>query len=583
MGKLSKNEKKNSLYSFIFSVGINVIILALMLILCNVYYEMDDDVVFSKSVVDGFYNTAFTNFFLLKFLGIIQELIYPYCSFVIVSIVFVFFASCTLTRIMVDKFNYFYGGLITIFINGFFAVNYYLTISFTRLPGVLATVGFLTIVHYTRKKSWMLGTFWGMLLVVIASLYRYNVILLIIGYSVGFVGLLSLSNNIDAGYKKNKLITFLKIAFEPKRMVAFALVCLTIFSLNSLSRNINSGSEELQYYNRYTRARSAVYDFSIPSYNEAKEEYDAIGISENDLALFKHSYVDDNSTFTLENLKKMKEIKNQYDSDNKTIVSVGKKMLSTEFYRVIGLEHDGINIIAFLMIFMMFFLTQKKNKYFIPIILSLAVVAGYFYIYYLGRTVYRVLFPIVFSTICYLIYMMNENSISVDDKKRKAKNILASVLCVFVATSGFYLSYKKNYHSTLYPKNEQAKMVVAYAENYPNNKYVIQQWYDFSAMLLDDVKNVFYAEKSSYDNNYLVTSGVYYGSPMYTKCLEGFGTDNVYEELLKDNVYFVSNNEDSIDETMRCYLEEHYANGKTVAISKVDEVGNYSIYDYEVE
>lgn len=587
-----KNEKINLLKNFcknknisriVFSLGINGIVLCLLLISCDVFYEMDDDVVFAKSVVDGFYDTAYISSFLLKFMGFIQNLIYPYCSFVIVSISFAYLACVTITNVMVEKFDYYKAAVITIFINGIFAVNYYLTISFTRLPALLATAGFLSIVHCSKKKRDLIGIIWGIILVVVASLYRYNVYFLVFGFAVAFVGLLSIIDFINLEKSQKNLLSFIKIVFEPKRLISAILVFVFAISLNTMYKNSINNSKEMLYYKQYTSARSLVYDFPIPTYDQEKEAYDSIGISENDIALFKHSYVDDNGPFTIETFKEMRSIQENYNDNNKTIVSVVKKMLISELQRIRNREHEALNVFAFLITLFMFLITQNKKRWFIPVLLSVVVLGGYLYIYNTGRAVYRVLFPIVFSSLCFLIYMFENNVNNVDKKKMRIKNTIVGVLCILIACSGFCFSYTKNYHSTLYPMNEEARKVVSYAKENSDKKYVIQQWYDFSAMLLDNVSSVFYAERSDYNKNYIVTSGVYYASPMYEKYLEGFGTKNVYEELLKENVYFISNKKDNINEIMRVYLQEHYSDGEKVIMKKIDDLGNYVVYDYVIE
>ena len=44
--------------------------------------------------------------------------------------------------------------------------------------------------------------------------------------------------------------------------------------------------------------------YSIPTYEEAKVEYNKIGISENDLNMLKNQYLDKNGAFSIENMKK---------------------------------------------------------------------------------------------------------------------------------------------------------------------------------------------------------------------------------------------------------------------------------------
>lgn len=56
--------------------------------------------------------------------------------------------------------------------------------------------------------------------------------------------------------------------------------------------------------------------YSIPTYEEAKVEYNKIGISENDLNMLKNQYLDKNGAFLIENMKKMVQIQNKYNASN---------------------------------------------------------------------------------------------------------------------------------------------------------------------------------------------------------------------------------------------------------------------------
>lgn len=562
-----------------FSVLFNAIIMIFIIAVFNVEFEISDDVIFSQFITDGFYNIIFTNIFLTKFIGLIQNVIYPLNAYVFIDLLFAYLSMVTITKIFVDKFEIKRAALMMVMVNGFFAVNYYLTISFTRLPGLLAVAGFLAIIHYSRQKKWAVGIIWGILLVVVSSMYRFNVFELMFGMALALVFCVSLGDFFDTEKESRKLVNLLKIIFEPKRLLSAVLIVVVAFSLNYASNSINKSTEELKHYASYTSIRSASFDYEIPSYEEKKEEYDAIGIDENDLTLLKAGFMDKDGAFSIEQLKNIKQIRDNYNKAQFSIVSSVYNTIRLAGISVVFLHMDGIILGCFGIVFLLYFIFQKKNKYLIPIIMAIAVGAVYLYLNIKGRVVFRVLFSVFFAGVCYLFYTYDFSRLK-EKKKSTIKTVLA-VVCVFViSVAGLYLTTQKNEHIDYYPSFDEAKQISEYVNENQDKKFEFARGTMFTCGIPNTNKDVFHIKKTDYDVNYKVVNCTYYLSPYYYRQMQGFGADNFYSNLLNENVYFVVRNKANYGENMKQYLQKYYADNKSVDMELVEEFDEYTVYNY---
>lgn len=562
-----------------FSILFNAIIMLFIITVFNVEFEIADDVIFSQFITDGFYNIIFINVFLTRFIGFIQNIIYPLNAYVLIDLALAYLSMVSITKIFIDKFEIKKATLMMILVNGFFAINYYLTISFTRLPGLLATAGFLSIIHYSRQKNWALGTVWGIILVIISSMYRFNVFELMFGVALAFVFCVSLGDFFDTDKKDRKLINLIKIIFEPKRFISAVIIVVIAFSLNYVSKDINTSTDVLKHYASYTSARAASFDYDIPSYEQAKEEYDKLGIDENDLTLLKAGFMDEDGAFTTEQLLKIKSIRDNYNKSKFSLIKTIYSTIKNIGISVVFLQISGVTLISFGITFLMYFVFQKKNKFLIPLIMAMTVGAIYLYFNIMGRLVFRVLFSVIFAAVCYLFYTYDFSRLE-SKEKSNIKTALSIICVIAISAAGLYLTTQKNEHIDYYPHFEEAKQISEYVNENQDKKFEFARATMFTCGIPDTNKDVFHIKKTDYDVNYKVTNCTYYLSPYYYRQMEGFGAENFYSNLLNDNVYFVVRNKTDYGENIKQYLQKYYSNNKSVNMDLVKEIGGYTVYNY---
>lgn len=573
----------NKTNKYTYSIILNMTILIFFVCFGKLNYEIEDNLVYSVYIANGEYHIIFLNYFFCAAVGVIQKLIYPLNAFSL-SLVFLGFCSFVLiTRIMLDKFNTVVATCITLFLNGFFAVNHYQTVSFTLAPAILCAAGYLGIIHFSRQRKNTLGIGIGSLLVFFGSLIRFKIFVASTAVALFFAIGFAVSECSRAEYKNERRKKFIASLLEKKRMIVVISVVLVCFIINYVSVYINTSTEELAYYAEYTAARSAVWDYAIPDYDECPDDYDAIGIDENDILMLRKGYMDDEGAFPLEKLYAISDIQEKYNKDHsESLFSTIKTMIASEFGNMRGIGDKGIACFAVALIVILFLVIMRARNYFVPFFLLIIAFILYLYLWRTGKVPFRAVYEIWICSAVFLLY-----SFSVTELKDVVRRVYCSkrriCLCavvfmsIIVSCAGIYLSRLANDHIVSYGSIDTTAELRKYLEIHKDKKFEFSR----STGLSSKVNNVYFVSKSDYSQNWQSFNCTYYRHPDYTKSVVAFGTDNMYSNLLQDSVYFVDNDKTPVIDNMRSYLEKYYSNGNKVTYSLVSTISGYSIYKFQ--
>lgn len=571
-------------FKFLLSIFLNLVIMICFLAFFPTNYEMADDFSYSQFITDGCYGFNFMNYLISALLGFIQNLIYPLNAY---SLSFIFFSFCAftaITRVFLDKFNLLISVCITIFINGFFAINHYGTISFTRLPTLLVITGILCIIHYANREKWKLGVFIGALFVILGSTFRFKIFEVALVVAVFYVLGKSISEYFSIEKHSRKFSNLFKIFFNTKRLVIVIITVGICFSLNITSSLIIKSDPELSYFTEYTKARSDVWDFPVPEYTECKNEYNLINIDENDLTMLKSGYMDDEGAFSLEQLKNIKEISNNYTDTKISYIDIFIDMIISEIANIRAIGDKGIASFAFLLVLFLYLIIMKKRNYFIPFCLMLITLIFYYYLWLIDRTPFRVVYEFWFSSVVYLFYSFSFDESKtfvkkIYSKRKKIVLVFTLISSIFISLIGTYLSNCANgYLFYAYTFTDNQLLLKNYISEHSTKKFELARNCD----LIHEGEDIFHVVKSSPDKNYQNYVCTYYALPHYKDSVKNFGTDNMYSYLLEDDVYFVVNLDNSHAEIMQKYLQKYYSNGNVIVTDLVDTVGTYGIYKYTI-
>lgn len=576
-----KKIKEKRFFNLVFAIVINAVILTIAVICINAKYDMADNQIFSFFIVDGEYNIIFTNYFLCWFCGLIQSIIYPVNAFVVVYLFFSYCSFVTLTVVILDRFSFLKSFAIILLVNGLFCINHYLTISFTLAPALITSVGFICAMHYIKKEKILCkGSVVGGILIIFGSLYRFESFIMVSCVFIAFFVGLIIKKFID---NRNNISAFQTMGKCIKLSLPIILSVVLSFGIYFLSYQINTSTDELSYYNDYTNARSAVWDYEIPDYSQCMEEYDKINIDENDIEMLRNGYMDDKGGFTLEKLNQIKMIQNNNKPLNSlsSILPTFKNLLLNLYAHLLALDSIGIFYIVFALVTIFYLIYTRKRMVFIPVILWICALLFNFILLLIGRAPFRSLYPYLCPSIIILLYLVvPENkkvcNHKIRDNLKKNLNVLVCILlCVISIFSFFVINNKKEVLT--YP--DSTENIKSYIVNNKDKKYELSRSVsgDFS---FDEEDSVFSVEKNKVFNNSIIFNCTYYNHPDYKKQSIDFGAANLYLNLLKKDVFFVDSINNPHVDIMCRYINKYYSSNKKVSYNKIDTVDGYVIYKF---
>ena len=571
-------QHKNTIFSF----SINAVIFILFLLFSSFHYDMADTMVFSEHIASGDNYIIFTNYLLCWLAGVLQKLIYPVNAYVLIELIVSFIAFCAITYVLTDKFNSFCSGCTTIVLYAFFGVNHYATASFTLTAALLSVSGLFCLFHFVMKDKSIIGIIVGIVLSVFGSMYRFNVFI-----TVFFIfGLYYIVYNLVIS--KSKFSLKMKKFFNLKFIVAFILLITCAFSCKTISSFVYN-FPEMQYYSEYTSARSNVYDYYIPTYSEAKSDYDKIGVSENDLVMLQKLYMDDEGAFSIEKIKSIDQVKSKYYKSISLFTTIKNMVKIEALDALFGFNDKGMLIWIFAIALIILLITMKKRYYFIPIVLLFGVGVIYLYLWIIQRCVYRVVYGPVFAAVLCMIYSINVKDIREWVKKfynkmysniTMKKRVHAGFLAFVLLFSAVVLPI--SFHGNLYMEGASSHPdgydeMISYIKSNPDKKF------EFSKVSMPTVKDqcenpLIINVPNSYKNT-ITFDGTYYRDISSNKAIKDFGTNNLYRNLINnDNVYFVDSKQSTDMKYFEIYLNEHYSKDNTIKMIPVKTIGSYTFY-----
>ena len=547
---------------------------------------MSDDSGYAEFIVNGCYDFWFINYFYAAFVGVIQNLIYPLNAYVIVFLTLSITAFVTITFIFIDKFNYKLATLFTLFINGFFAINHYSTISFTRMPTLLTVTGFLAILHYINKKRWKTGTIIGVLFVLIGSLIRFQIFEVSVVMVCVFVLGKSIVDYCSLNKSKRTLKDLSSLLFEKKRMIVAIITVALCFSLNVTADIMINCNKDLSYYKEYTSVRSKVWDYTIPDYEICKAEYDKIGVDDNCIQMVRNGYFDSNGGITLQKLNDIHLIQQSYNHNSISYLDTIKNMIVNEIGNIKAIGDKGIASLSFIIILTIFVLLMKKKTYFIPFLFIIPIFLFYSYLWLTNKSPFRAVYILWFSSVVYTCYSFSfsecrEYVKSLMKRKKYVCYFLSFCIIALVSLGGLHLSNIANDYmgrfNYIENNNQDQIELQKYIEQNEDKKFELAR----SVSLPDKLDNIFYIYRTDINKNFQGFNCTYGELPYIKNQINAFGTDNLYSYLLEKNVFFVDNNINSHIKMIREYLNKYYGSGNEIITTEEKNIGDFIIYKFK--
>ena len=302
---VKKNDKKNVLIAF----AINAIFLLLVIMFCDMKYEVSDDFIVD-SILSGAYGNGydehllFSNILYGYFLKLMYKLIPVISWYFVAQIVICFCSLWAVSYIILQKNNQYVGILVSIIFVSFFSDDLYILVQFTKTAAVAMCAGGALMLYgiWDQEKRKNTEVLCGGGLALIGSMIRFSAIYI----ALVFLALMML-RYILSNCKLDRNIS--KIGGATIICILYIGCAFFLYKLDAFIWNQNSVYKD---YKIYSTQRASITDVNSYGYDSVKDELSKIGISGNDYSMLDTWNFVDQDYFSSEKLKKISEIKKAY-------------------------------------------------------------------------------------------------------------------------------------------------------------------------------------------------------------------------------------------------------------------------------
>lgn len=583
---VKKNDKKNVLIAF----AINAIFLLLVIMFCDMKYEVSDDFIVD-SILSGAYGNGydehllFSNILYGYFLKLMYNLIPVISWYFVAQIVICFCSLWAVSYIILQRNNQYVGILVSIIFVSFFSDDLYILVQFTKTAAVAMCAGGALMLYgiWDQEKRKNTEVLCGGVLALIGSMIRFSAIYI----ALVFLALMML----------RYILSNCKLDRNISKIGGAIIICILYlgcaFFLYKLDAFIWNQNQEYKNYKIYNEQRASVTDINSYGYDSVKDELSEIGISGNDYSMLDTWNFVDQDYFSSEKLKKISGIKKAYsDSVTKNIKYVIRQFFGRHY------EKYTVAMGLLVLFFCVFFLDKRKRVW---QFLELGVTALLLmYFIYRGRVVYRVEYAIF---VCAAISMATSLQVQYKLDLLVKRIIIGCGILICICKIPLYIpdrSYQKmndeEYAQYIYDcfyeswnfkikkyrccvsKRRSHEALMKLIENDTEHYYLI----DFNTgiqLIYYNYKPWIRINENAYDR-YSYLGGVTMGYPDNYAIWEKHGIDgkNPYMNIANSNIYIVDN---YYPEEKLKYVEERY-NANT-ALFFVKKISGFDVWKYSVE
>lgn len=567
--KMEKTKDANhNIRNWLLATGINTIILVLVMLLTETVYSSDDDFYIAKYIVDGYPYVGFNNYYLDRVLIAIQSVAGGVNVYILFLIAVSFISLVFITKIVFDASERLAPKLIMVSALIVFSYDHYCTIQFTKVSALVMTVGYIALTDSVIRKKPFYSYVAAFIFVYIGVATRNKTLPAVLG-----IALVSWVVWMFIERKK----CFEEEWIKPGSLAKTALIVIVIagtFGFVELSQSANLSTPELRTAAEYSLHRSNIVDYpTFAYYDQVKEEYDAIGISENDMFLIDKWRFDYDGAASLENLKKIDSIERPVPG----MTERAKKSLRKTYKYILSSVKDfstsGIHIIFMVILAAGMMITLKPRHWLYIFAIGGTTVALYVALYYIQRANYRVMYIADIGAVLWLIYYYASNSRRNEEDFRGRVAVVFGIL-LLVVSAAFSKPLLDNCHSK-YERTAGTVMsedAEQYLKEHKDTAYV---WATYERKRTGRYIEPFLAPDESEDNVF-ETGGWETMSPYTLDRLSKFGMTNPIKDLIdNDNAFYIGNKH---IKQLEKYLTERYAkDGESVRMVEVDKIDGLGV------
>lgn len=583
-GRIKKIYSHHVFMSFL----INAIFLLLVVLFCDMKYEVSDDFIVD-SILSGAYGNGydehllFSNIIYGYFLKFLYQLM-PVVSWYFVSQIFICFCSLwAVTYILLEKNHPYIGIFASLVFVSFFSDDLYILVQFTKTATAAMCAGGALLLYglWEKKKTKkILPVTMGILLALVGSMVRYSTIYIVLVFLVLiFIEYVWIYRRSDCIVKK---IVF---GIMISGITVGGAYALTVLDSTMWKTNVEYGQ-----YKVYNHQRASVTDVNGYGSDTVMPELEKLGVSLNDYYMIETWNFLDQDYFTPELISDISKVKKDYSNQvTRSLQYVLRTFIDRQYEKY--LVAVGVEILFLLLLF-----CQPEKVLWSGFKAAMLVILLMYFIYR-GRVVYRVEYSVFFAAAVALA-----TSLSVKEETEPAmKRIMiyfVTVLCLckiplYIPDTNyqhmddeeyaqyisdcFYESWNfklERYRCSVSKRQPQAKLMQM-IESDTEHYYLI----DFSSgiqLLYFNYKPWIRMDAGSY-NRYSYLGGVTMGYPDNGEVWGRNGIDsrNPYTSITNNNIYVVDN---LYRDIKLWYVQEHY--DEKVQVLPVYHVDGFSVWKY---
>lgn len=429
---------------------------------------------------------------------------------------------------------------------------------FTVVPAIV--VGSAIFFYYTDESKGRKAYFVAALIILmiwISFCIRDSVLIM----AVPFGGLVIL-------YKKDSV---------KKKAVMALIVCIGLAGIMGFEQAAYS-SENWQTYREYNSARAQIYDYyGVPPYEENKEFYHQIGLSEYDvvnLERYNLIFVDD-----LENgkMRQIAEYAEQKHLEETTLFERVKSAVKLALGAELNRENIVLNLTVKLLILANLIMGFKRNRKCFWLNIGFLMCEGFicFYLGYEGRLPERVMAALLLIEFLSAlgIFLQEYGNIIREELSKYPKWVSRTAVVLLLALTVWRFAEIRSEQEQRFASNQEYELLKSYFGENPDNIYFLS-----ATWMAGYTENYYFWKPAKVDND-LSLGGWTTFMPVYEQGLQLYGIEDEDTAIIeKENTYVIWNH---ISSSIEKHYEEKYDNIQWVEIDKAPvyglEVPVYSI------
>jgi len=501
-------------------------------------------------------HTVFINILIGRFLSFLFSINrainwYVWLQFICILI------SAVISSLLLESLRKNAGIILSVGLNAFFYFDAYVNMQFTKTGGVLAVTGALFCLWtYYKKKP--LGFYaFGALFIFLGGLFRINSSRLTVLCVLVVTAVSLVCDLVKSSEKKKEFIRAAILAVS----LLIGLGAVEAARLYNVS--VYQADPEWKEYREFNLARSDLMDHKFPKYEDHQEEFEAMGLNENDVYLYRHWTFEDPELFTIEKINNIISIRNAPDLGDAWQIMCEDVFLGQMKYTF---------LVPLLLLFVLLVSRNKINWIIVLVSLCLILALDLYFCFsqrYLQKRVdFVMFFSVAASLACVLCAQIKEIA-----AKLNWKRVLAVSLCLITTNLGTVSQAITSSGSSL-----SAEKQVTYREVYDRISEDQEHLYltvtgCFKGFELFDFFDE--ALPEGYYSNVFYLGSWLTNSPEHKGKLDRYGIQNPFRDCVNnENVYFIA--DQVYMSRIISYLQDHY-NGKAKS-KKVDTAGAYNVY-----